>query len=42
MAEICASKGATICGSGSVRWSSLRRGREITEAVRQLAASFQS
>jgi flavodoxin len=40
MAEICASRGATVCGSGSVRWPSLRRKRRIAEVVSELAALF--
>jgi flavodoxin len=37
MAETCASKGATICGSGSVGWWSLGRRRQIAEVVDNLA-----
>jgi flavodoxin len=32
MKEVCESKGATVCGSGSVRWLSLRRYR-ITQTL---------
>jgi len=37
MQEVCQSKGAAICGVGSVRWSSLRRGRQIAQVVENLA-----
>lgn len=40
MKAICQSKGARICGSGSVRWSSLRRRRQIAEAVDSLSGLF--
>jgi hypothetical protein len=37
---ICESKGATICGSGSVGWWSLRRRRQIAETVEGLSRLF--
>ena len=40
MAQVCASKGATVCGSGSVRWPSLRRKRQTAEVVRKLVGLF--
>ena len=40
MEEICASKGATVCGSGSVGWWSLGRKRQIAEVVDSLCRSF--
>jgi multimeric flavodoxin WrbA len=33
MVQVCAAKGATVSGAGTVRWSSVRRGREIAQAV---------
>jgi len=42
MTEVCESKGATICGSGDVRWLSLRRQRQISQAVDSLAKCFES
>ena len=41
MTEICESKGATVCGSGSVGWWSLGRKRQIAEAVEALSKSFE-
>ncbi len=35
--EVCESKGATVIGSGDVRWFSLRRKRRIAEAVESLS-----
>ena len=40
MIEICESKGATVCGSGSVGWSSLQRKRQISKVVDSLSALF--
>jgi menaquinone-dependent protoporphyrinogen IX oxidase len=40
MAELCASKGAIVRGSGSVRWPSLRRKRRTAEVVGELAGLF--
>jgi menaquinone-dependent protoporphyrinogen IX oxidase len=40
MAELCASKGATVCGSESVRWPSLRRKRRTAEVVKEMAGLF--
>lgn len=40
MKELCASKGATVCGSGSVGWFSLGRGRQISRVVNSLSALF--
>jgi len=36
MVETCESKGATVCGSGSVGWWSLGRRRQIAEVVDHL------
>ena len=38
MTEICKSKGATVCGKGDVRWTSLRRRRQIAQAVDSVAS----
>ena len=38
--EICESKGATVCGSGSVGWLSLGRKRQISKVVDSLSALF--
>lgn len=35
--EICESKGATVCGSGDVRWFSLSRKRQISQVVGELS-----
>ena len=40
MKEICESKGATICGSGSVGWLRLGRKRKIADVVDNLANCF--
>ena len=40
MKEICESKGATVCGSGSVGWFSLGRKRQISKVVDSLSALF--
>jgi len=40
MREICKSKGATVCGAGSVGWFSLRRKRQISKVVDSLSALF--
>ena len=42
MKEMCASKGATVCGAASVGWFSLRRKRQISKAVDDLASCFES
>jgi len=38
--ETCASKGATICGAGSVGWFSFSRRRQIAEVVDDLSRAF--
>jgi hypothetical protein len=35
---MCESRGATVLGAATVRWSSLRRKRQIAEAVESLCA----
>ena len=40
MIQLCESKGATVCGSGSVGWWSLGRKRQIAEVVEALGKSF--
>ena len=40
MTEICESKGATVRGSGSVKWLSLNRKRQISQAVDELSGLF--
>jgi flavodoxin len=40
MTEICESKGATVCGSGSVGWLSLGRRQKIAEVVDSLSKLF--
>ena len=40
MKELCESRGASIFGTGSVWWSSLRRRRQIADAVDRLSALF--
>ena len=40
MTEVCESKGATVIGTADVRWSSLRRRRQIAEAVQKLSELF--
>jgi len=40
MKEVCESKGATVCGSGSVRWFSLGRKRQISKVVDSLSTLF--
>jgi len=40
MKESCESKGATVCGAGSVGWLSLRRKRQISKVVDSLSALF--
>jgi flavodoxin len=42
MRRICEQKGAPVCGSGCVRWSSLRRRRQISMAVDALANCLDS
>jgi menaquinone-dependent protoporphyrinogen IX oxidase len=42
MTEVCESKGAAICGSGDVRWPSLRRRRQISRAVDNLTTCLES
>lgn len=41
MRVVCESKGATVCGSGSVGWLSLGRRRQIAEVVDSLSRLFQ-
>jgi flavodoxin len=41
MKEVCESKGATVCGSGSVGWLSLGRKRRISKVVDNLANCFE-
>jgi hypothetical protein len=40
MRAACESKGAEVCGSGSVGWWSFRRGRQIAEVVDHLSGLF--
>jgi len=40
MKEVCESKGATVCGSGSVSWFPLSRKRRIAEVVDDLSGLF--
>jgi flavodoxin len=40
MKEVCASKGATVVGAGSVGWLSLRRKREIASVVGHLSEAL--
>jgi flavodoxin len=40
MKAICEVQGATVCGSGSVGWFSLRRRQQIATAVESLRALF--
>ena len=40
MTETCESKGAVVCGSGIVNWTSLRRRRKIAEVVDRLGMVF--
>jgi flavodoxin len=40
MVEVCESKGATVCGAGSVGWWSLGRRRQIAEVLDSLSRSF--
>jgi flavodoxin len=40
MTEVCESKGAAVRGSGTVRWTSLRRRRQIARAVDSLSGLF--
>jgi flavodoxin len=40
MRRICESKGASVCGSGIVNWSSKRRNQQITEVVDRLSGLF--
>jgi len=42
MTEACESKGATVIGSGDVRWMSLRRRRQIAQAVDSVASCLAS
>lgn len=42
MKQICESKGATVCGSGSVGWLSLGRRQKIAKVVDGLANCFES
>jgi multimeric flavodoxin WrbA len=41
MTELCESKGATICGTGSVGWLSFGRKRKIAKVVESLAGLLQ-
>ncbi len=40
MKKICVSKGAAVCGSGIVNWSSARREKQIIEVVDRLSRLF--
>ena len=40
MKQICKSKGATVCGSGSVGWFSFSRKRQIAEVADDLSKLF--
>ena len=40
MKDVCESKGATVCGSGSVGWWSLGRKRQISKVVDSLSELF--
>lgn len=40
MSTICASKGATVRGTGSVAWLRLHRKRQIAEVVERLSKAF--
>jgi NAD(P)H dehydrogenase (quinone) len=40
MKEVCESKGATVCGSGNVKWLSLSRKRQISRVVDSLSELF--
>jgi flavodoxin len=42
MKAVCESKGATVCGSGSVGWLRLGRKQEIARVVDSLANCFES
>jgi flavodoxin len=42
MEGVCKSKGATLCGWESVRWTSLRRRREISRVVDSLSDRIRS
>jgi flavodoxin len=42
MKAVCESKGAIVCSSASVRWTSLRRRRQISGAVDSLSDSLGS
>ena len=42
MREVCESKGATVCGSGSVSWFPLGRRRRIAEVVDNLTWALES
>jgi hypothetical protein len=42
MKEICESKGAIVCGSGSVSWFPLGRKRRIAEVVDDLIRALES
>jgi flavodoxin len=41
MKEVCESKGATVCGSGSVGWLRLGRRQKIADVVDNLADCFE-
>ena len=40
MKRICESKGAVVCGTGIVNWSSKKREAMITDVVERLSSSF--
>lgn len=40
MQKVCESKGGTVCGSGSVRWLSLNRKRQIAREVDRISELF--
>ncbi len=40
MKMLCESKGATVCGSGSVQWASLSRKQQISTAVAYVSGLF--
>ncbi|MGC9346517.1 MAG: flavodoxin family protein [Anaerolineae bacterium] len=40
MTELCEAQGATVVGSASAGWLSLRRKRQIAQAVDELSALF--
>ena len=40
MKKVCESKGASVCGTGIVNWSSIGREKKITDVVEQLSSLF--